>query len=174
MAIDMNRDRTRKTGTGSARVTVTVTADAAASLGYDIDLTGYALDRAGKVLSDKHFVYFNNAATPDGTVGFSKDGPEQTLMVNLATIDPEVAQVAVAVTVYGAAVGFGRVPGARIMVRRGGELLADYDLNTRMPTTTSVVYGRLARESGTWKFWAEGTAYPDLVATVASFGVTTA
>ncbi|MFZ2240301.1 MAG: TerD family protein [Gordonia amarae] len=173
MAIDMTRNRTKKAGGGQARVTVTVVVNETASLGYDIDMSGYALDRAGNVLSDKHFVYFNNVTTPDGTVSYRKQGPEQTLVIDLATIDPEVAQVAVAVTVYGAAVGFGRVPGARITVRRDGEVLADYDLTAGLPNTSSVVYGRLARESGAWKFWAEGTAYPDLVATVSSFGVTT-
>ena len=173
MAIDMTRDRRRKPGAGRDRVTVTVGVDADASLGYDADMSGYALDRDGKVISNQHFVYFNNAVTPDGTVGFSKQDSEQTLTIDLAGMDQQVAQVAVAVTVYDAAVGFGRVPGARITVRRGGEVLADYNLNSGMPNARSVVYGRLARESDTWKFWAEGTEYPDLVATVASFGVTT-
>ena len=170
MAIDMSRDRG---GPAPDRVTVTVEVDPVGSLGYEVALPGYALDRTGRVISDKHFVYFNNAATPDGTISLDKQGPEQTLVIDLATLDVEVAQVAVAVTVYGAEVGFGRIPGARITLRRNDAVFADYNLNSGVPDARSVVYGRLVRESAAWKFWAEGTAYPDLAATVASFGVTT-
>ena len=167
MAIDMTRNR-RPPG-GSFNVLVRY--NEAAAEDHEIDVSAFALDDRGKVLSDKHFVYFNNTSSPDGAVRFHRGN----VTVRAGEVDSEVAQVAVAITVYGAAVGFGRIPGARVTVYDVQDtLIADYDLTTGMPEATSVIYGRFIRDAGTWRFWADGTTYPDLVATVASFGVTTA
>ena len=165
-------DRRRKPGAGRDRVTVTVGVDADASLGYDADMSGYALDRDGKVISNQHFVYFNNAVTPDGDGRLQQAGLRADPDDRSGRHGPAGRAGRGRGHVHDAAVGFGRqrCPDHRAARRRGARRLQS---QLGMPNARSVVYGRLARESDTWKFWAEGTGTPDLVATVASFGVTT-
>jgi tellurium resistance protein TerD len=40
---------------------------------YDLDASAIMLNANGKVISDQHFVFFNNLTSPDGTVEHTGD-----------------------------------------------------------------------------------------------------
>ena len=58
---------------------------------FDLDASAIVLGADGKVLSDKHFIFFNNLTSPDGTVEHTGDnltgegeGDDEQVKVNLA------------------------------------------------------------------------------------------
>jgi tellurium resistance protein TerD len=60
---------------------------------YDLDASALLLDASGKVLSDQHFVFYNNLTSPDGSVEHTGDnltgegeGDDESVKVNLATV----------------------------------------------------------------------------------------
>jgi tellurium resistance protein TerD len=40
---------------------------------FDLDASAFVLDAGGKVLSDQHFVFYNNAKDPSGAVSHKGD-----------------------------------------------------------------------------------------------------
>src|SRR5689334_6267954 len=83
--------------------------DARATSGVDFDLDASALlcGANGKVLSDYHFVFFNNLRSPDGSVEHTGDnltgegeGDDEVIKVNLPAIPPEVDKIVFPVSIY--------------------------------------------------------------------------
>ena len=93
---------------------------------YDLDASAIMLNTSGKVLSDSHFVFFNNLTSPDGTVEHTGDnltgegeGDDEAIKVNLAAMAPEVDKIVFAVSIYDADArrqSFGQVSNAFIRV----------------------------------------------------------
>jgi tellurium resistance protein TerD len=157
-------------------VTVGLGWEARSTTGADFDLDASALmtGAQGKVLSDQHFVFFNNLKSPDGTVEHLGDelvggaaGAEQDeeeVKVDLAAMAPEVQKIVFPVSIYDAdsrQQNFGQVTGAyiRIINQADGRELARYDLTEDASTETAMVFGELYRHGGEWKFRAIGQGY---------------
>jgi tellurium resistance protein TerD len=157
-------------------VTVGLGWEARSTTGADFDLDASALmtGAQGKVLSDQHFVFFNNLKSPDGTVEHLGDelvggaaGAEQDeeeVKVDLAAMAPEVQKIVFPVSIYDAESrqqNFGQVTGAyiRIINQADGRELARYDLTEDASTETAMVFGELYRHGGEWKFRAIGQGY---------------
>lgn len=142
----------------------------------DLDLSGFALDAQGSVLSDDHFVFFNNGSSPGGAVVHTASGtdrmPSEKLSVNTAGLAPDVSAVAVAVTVYAETAGFRRFAKARITVQSSQSgRLAEYDLSVGLPDARAVVYAKVVNDQGVWRFHAVGEQFGSLRAVASSFGV---
>src|ERR1700750_1234824 len=80
--------------------------DARTTSGADFDLDASALlvNASGKVLSDQHFVFFNNLRSPDGSVEHTGDnltgegeGDDEVIKVNLASVPTEIDKIVVVV-----------------------------------------------------------------------------
>ncbi|NJQ04083.1 TerD family protein [Streptomyces lonarensis] len=156
-------------------VTVGLGWEARATTGADFDLDASALlaGAAGKVLSDAHFIFFNNLKSPDGAVehlgdelvgGSGEDEDEEEIIVDLATLSPEVDKVVFPVSIYDAETrqqNFGQVRNAyiRIVNRSDGNELARYDLSEDASSETAMVFGELYRHGTEWKFRAIGQGY---------------
>lgn len=145
---------------------------------WDLDASVFLLNAGGKVLSDNHFVFYNNLASPDGSVvhtGDNRDGEgdgdDEAIVVDLASISGDIQKVVFAVTIHDASAkgqNFGQVENAfiRIVERRPGDPaleatgpeLVRYDLGEDFSTETALVFGELSRASGEWKFQAVGTS----------------
>ena len=138
---------------------------------FDLDASAIMVDTAGKVLSDKHFIFFNNTISPDGSVEHTGDnltgegdGDDETIKVNLTTVPAEVDRIVFPVSVYDGAArqqGFGQVRNAfiRVINAAGGAELARYDLSEDASTETAVLFGELYRNGAEWKFRAVGQGY---------------
>jgi tellurium resistance protein TerD len=151
---------------------------------YDLDASAIMLNTNGKVLSDMHFVFFNNLISPDGTVEHTGDnltgegeGDDEQVKVNLAGMAPEVDKIVFPVSIYdadGRSQSFGQVRNAFIrVVNAAGEAeLARYDLSEDASTETAMVFGELYRNGAEWKFRAVGQGYASGLAGIArDFGV---
>ncbi|MDX2705971.1 TerD family protein [Streptomyces sp. PA03-6a] len=160
--------------------------DARTTTGADFDLDASALltGTEGKVLSDQHFVFFNNLRSPDGSVEHTGDnitgegeGDDEQIKVNLAGVPAEVAKIVFPVSIYDAESrqqSFGQVRNAfiRVVNQADDKELARYDLTEDASTETAMVFGELYRHGAEWKFRAIGQGYASGLRGIAQdFGV---
>ncbi|HEV7204557.1 MAG TPA: TerD family protein [Jatrophihabitans sp.] len=151
---------------------------------FDLDASAIMLDSTGKVLSDQHFIFFNNTASPDGAVQHTGDnltgegdGDDESIKVNLTKMPAEVQKIVFPVSIYegqSRGQGFGQVRNAfiRIVDQSGGTEIARYDLTEDASTETAMLFGELYRNGAEWKFRAVGQGYSSgLVSIAQDFGV---
>ncbi|GAB3685337.1 calcium homeostasis/redox stress adaptation protein [Actinocorallia lasiicapitis] len=151
---------------------------------FDLDASAIVVDAAGKVLSDGHFVFFNNLKTPDGAVEHTGDnttgagdGDDEQVKVNLAGLPPQAEKIVFPVSIYDAVnrgQSFGQVRNAfiRVLNQAGGTEIARYDLSEDASTETAMIFGELYRNGAEWKFRAVGQGYASGLTGIAQdFGV---
>ncbi|RAY12102.1 chemical-damaging agent resistance protein C [Actinomadura craniellae] len=175
-----------KAAPGLTAVAVGLGWDIRATTGADFDLDASALllNSSGKVMSDQHFVFFNNLRSPDGSVEHTGDnltgegeGDDEVVNVNLAGVPAECERIVFPVSIYDAdnrGQSFGQVRNAfiRIVNRADNNELARFDLTEDASTETAMVFGELYRYNTEWKFRAVGQGYASGLAGIAmDFGV---
>ncbi|MET4924210.1 TerD family protein [Streptomyces sp. PSRA5] len=175
-----------KEAPGLTAVLVGLGWDARSTTGADFDLDASALlvNSAGRVLSDQHFIFYNNLRSPDGSVEHTGDnltgegeGDDESLKVNLAGVPADVDKIVFPVSIHEAGSrgqSFGQVRNAfiRVVNQAGGAELARYDLTEDASTETAMVFGELYRHGAEWKFRAVGQGYASGLAGIAAdFGV---
>jgi len=151
---------------------------------FDLDASAILLNASGKVVSDQHFVFFNNLTSPDGSVEHTGDnltgegeGDDEQIKVNLAAVPAEVDKVVFPVSIYDADTrqqNFGQVRNAfiRVVNQAGGAEITRYDLTEDASTETAMVFGELYRNGAEWKFRAVGQGYASGLSGIArDFGV---
>jgi tellurium resistance protein TerD len=131
---------------------------------FDLDASAIMVGTGGKVLSDGHFIFFNNLKSPDGSVEHTGDnltgegeGDDEALKVSLDAVPAEVDKIVFPVSIYDAEMrsqNFGQVRNAfiRIVNQSGGAEVARYDLSEDASTETAMVFGELYRNGAEWKF----------------------
>lgn len=151
---------------------------------FDLDVSVFLLNEQGKVEDDKHFVFFNNPQSPDGSVVHSGDnrtgagdGDDEVIEIDLSKVSASIQKVAFTITIYDATArsqNFGQVSNAyaRVLSANNGEELIRYDLGEDFSIETAVVVGELYRHGSEWKFSAIGAGYKDGLAGLArDYGV---
>jgi tellurium resistance protein TerD len=151
---------------------------------FDLDASALLVNSVGRVLSDEHFVFFNNLTSPDGSVEHTGDnttglgdGDDEAIRVGLATVPADVDKIVFAVSIYDAEArrqSFGQVRNAYIRVVNAddGAELARYDLSEDASTETAMIFGEVYRRGTEWKFRAVGQGYTSGLAGIATeFGV---
>jgi tellurium resistance protein TerD len=138
---------------------------------YDLDASAFLLGENGKLLGSEYFVFYNNPSSADGAVQSSGDnrdgegdGDDETLLVELEKVDARVQEIAFTVTLHEAEQrrqNFGQVRNAfiRIYDQNSGQEICKYELDEDFSTESAVVFGRLYRRNGAWKFEAVGTGH---------------
>ncbi|MFJ4616575.1 TerD family protein [Streptomyces sp. NPDC088812] len=132
---------------------------------------------AGKVRSDADFVFYNQPAHSSGAVrheGKRETGGRvtDTLVVDLARVEPAIETVVLAASADGGA--FGQVPDLCIEVREAARdtVVARFD-STGATVETAFVLGEFYRRQGAWKFRAVGQGYDSgLEGLATDFGIT--
>ncbi len=175
-----------KEAPGLTAVIVGLGWDVRTTTGADFDLDASALlcNAAGKVVSDQHFVFFNNLKSPEGSVEHTGDnltgegeGDDEMIKVSLSTVPREVEKIVFPVSIHDAdarSQSFGQVSNAFIRVVNSADNneLARYDLTEDYSTETALVFGELYRNGNEWKFRAVGQGYASGLAGIAKdFGV---
>jgi tellurium resistance protein TerD len=160
--------------------------DARTTSGADFDLDASALlvNIGGKVLSDQHFVFFNNLTSPDGSVEHTGDnltgegeGDDEAIKVDLARVPADVDKIVFTVSIYDAEnrrQSFGQVRNAfiRVVNQADGVEITRYDLSEDASTETAMIFGEVYRNGPEWKFRAVGQGYESGLAGIArDFGV---
>ncbi|MEV5831701.1 TerD family protein [Spirillospora sp. NPDC052242] len=151
---------------------------------FDLDASALLLDAENKVLSDQHFVFFNNLKSPDGSVEHTGDnltgegeGDDEQIQVGLSVVPAEVSKIVFPVSIYDAdsrQQNFGQVRNAfiRVVNKADNSEIARYDLSEDASTETAMVFGELYRNGDEWKFRAVGQGYASGLSGIASdFGV---
>jgi len=151
---------------------------------FDLDASAIMLDNNGRVVSDSHFVFFNNLKSPDGSVEHMGDnltgggeGDDEQIKVALTTVPAECGKVVFPVSIYEAEQrqqNFGQVRNAfiRIVNQADNSEIARYDLTEDAATETAMIFGEIYRSFGEWKFRAVGQGYASGLKGIAQdFGV---
>ncbi len=151
---------------------------------FDLDASAFLLDGNGKVLSDQHFVFYNNPLDPSGAVAHKGDnrtgageGDDEVIEIELGPMPPNAAKVAFVVTIHDAEArkqNFGQVSNAyiRALNADGEQEIARYDLSEDASVETAMIFGELYRHNDEWKFKAIGQGYAGGLAAVArDYGV---
>jgi tellurium resistance protein TerD len=151
---------------------------------FDLDASAIAVKADGKVLSDKHFVYFNNLRSPEGAIEHTGDnltgageGDDEQIRVDLAATPADIDKIVFPVSIYDAetrAQNFGQVRNAfiRVVNGQGGTEIARYDLSEDASTETAMVFGEVYRAGAEWKFRAVGQGYATgLTGIISDFGL---
>ena len=160
--------------------------DARSTTGADFDLDASALATGDnkKVLSDDHFVFYNNLRSPDGSIEHTGDnltgdgdGDDEVINVDLQAVPPNVTNIFFPVSIHDAVTrgqNFGQVTNAyiRVVDRATGSELVRYDLSEDASSETAMTFGELYRHNGDWKFRAIGQGYASGLAGIArDYGV---
>ena len=162
-----------KEAPGLTAVLVGLGWDARTTTGADFDLDASALmvGTSGKILSDQHFVFFNNLTSPDGSVEHTGDNltgegecDDEVIKVNLASVPAETDKIVVTVSIYEAEQrqqSFGQVRNAyiRVVNQADNNEITRYDLSEDASTETAMIFGELYRNNAEWKFRAVGQGY---------------
>ncbi|MDR2985565.1 MAG: TerD family protein [Nocardiopsaceae bacterium] len=151
---------------------------------FDLDASAIMVDMNGRVLTDGHFVFFNNLKSPDGSVEHLGDnltgggeGDDEQIKIDLNTVPAEVGKVVFPVSIYEAEQrqqNFGQVRNAfiRIVNQADNSEIARYDLTEDAATETAMIFGEIYRSFGEWKFRAVGQGYASGLKGIAQdFGV---
>jgi tellurium resistance protein TerD len=151
---------------------------------FDLDASALMVGTNGKILSDAHFVFFNNLTSPDGSVEHTGDnltgegeGDDEAIKVNLEGVPAEVDKIVVTVSIYDAEArqqSFGQVRNAfiRVVNQADNREITRYDLSEDASTETAMIFGELYRNQNEWKFRAVGQGYSTGLAGIArDFGV---
>lgn len=138
---------------------------------FDLDASVFVCGDDGKVISDEHFIFYNNKKSPDGSIEHTGDnrtgegdGDDEAVKVDLSAVPANVKKLAFAVTIHEAASrnqNFGQVANAfmRVVNQDGDKELARYDLSEDYSIETAMIFGELYRHNDEWKFKAIGSGF---------------
>lgn len=169
----------KETGGDLTAVTVGLGWDARTTdgKGFDLDASAILIDPAGKVLSDKDFVFFNNLVSANGSVKHlgdnltgAGDGDDEKVVVDLAAVPAGCDKIVFPVAIFEAVErgqSFGQVKKAFIRVVNtspgaptdASAEIARFDLSEDAATEGAMVFGELYRNGTDWKFRAVGQGY---------------
>ncbi|AFZ47927.1 stress protein [Cyanobacterium stanieri PCC 7202] len=140
---------------------------------FDLDASVFLLGDNEKIVSDKHFIFYNNLVSPDPDhsvklLGDNRtgegDGDDEGLIVDLRKIPPEVKKIVVTVTIYEAdkrKQNFGQVNNAyiRLVDVQTKEEVLRYDLSEDFSVETAVIMAELYHQEGDWRINAVGSGF---------------
>ncbi|PYE40449.1 tellurium resistance protein TerD [Rhizobium sp. PP-F2F-G20b] len=153
---------------------------------FDLDVSVFIVNEAGKVRADGDFVFYNNKSGDNGSVvhqGDNRtgegDGDDEVVKIDLSKVSSDVKRLIFAVTIDQAeqrGQNFGQVGDAfiRTVNSEGGAEIGRYDLSEDASTETAMVFGEVYRGTAAdeWKLKAVGQGYAGGLAKLAAdFGV---
>ena len=140
---------------------------------FDIDASVFLVDSNEKLLSDNHFIFYNNLTSPDAGksvehLGDNRtgagEGDDEVIKVNLKQVPAEVHKIIMTVTIHEAQArqqNFGQVQNAfvRVVNAENSEEVARYDLTEDFSIETALIMAELYRKDGEWRVNAVGAGY---------------
>lgn len=133
---------------------------------FDLDLSAIMTRANDKLIQGSDVIFYNNTTATGLTYGGDNrtgagDGDDETFVVNLKQVQPDVISIYFAVTIHEAASRnqtFGMVNNAycRLVDKKTNKELCKYSLSNEYATSTGVIIARLHKDNGQWKFQALG------------------
>ncbi len=136
--------------------------------GFDLDASVFILGENKKIVSDAHFIFYNNLKSPDDSVVHTGDnltgdgdGDDEQIKIDLTKINPAVKEICIVVTIHDAEnrkQNFGQVRNSfiRVVDDSNNTELVKYELDEDFSIETAVEFGRIYNKDGQWKFEAIG------------------
>ena len=138
---------------------------------YDLDASVFVCEAGPKLISDKHFIFYNNHADPEGAVKHAGDnrtgdaeGDDETVIIDLAKLHANAEEISFIVTIHGApenGQNFGQVSNSYIKLYddETGVEIAKYSLEDEASGATAVQFGSVYKKDGQWSFKAVGQGF---------------
>lgn len=138
---------------------------------FDLDASVFLTGENGKVISDNHFVFYNNLRSPCGSVEHTGDnltgdgdGDDESIIVDLTAVPANIKSIFITVTIHDAEArrqNFGQVSDAfiRLVNHETNDEVVRFDLSEDYSTETAMVFGEVYRYNSEWKFRAIGQGY---------------
>lgn len=135
---------------------------------FDLDASVFILGDNGKLVSDSHFVFYNNLKSPDEAVIHTGDnltgegdGDDEKIVIDLSKISGAVSEITFVVTIHQADArrqNFGQIRNSFIrIVDTNNTELVKYELDEDFSIETAVEFGRIYKRNDEWKFEAVGS-----------------
>ncbi|BFM43774.1 TerD family protein [Flavobacterium sp. CFS9] len=136
--------------------------------GFDLDASVFILGDNRKIISDSHFVFYNNLKSPDDAVIHTGDnltgdgdGDDEQVKIDLTKVNSAVKEICVVVTIHDAVnrkQNFGQVRNSfiRVVDESNNNEVLKYELEEDFSIETAVEFGRIYNKDGQWKFEAIG------------------
>ena len=140
---------------------------------FDLDASVFLLGSNEKIISEKHFVFYNNPKSPDknASVEYMGDnltgageGDDEVVLVNLTKVPNDVEKLVFTVTIHEADArqqNFGQVDNAfvRLVDVKTKQEILRYDLAEDYSIETALIMAELYRKDGQWRMSAVGAGY---------------
>lgn len=138
---------------------------------FDLDASAILVAANGKVRNNDDFIFYNQLSSKDGSVvhqGDNRtgegDGDDEQVLINLATVSPEIERVVIVVSIDQAEArrqNFGQVRDAycRVVNQDNDSEVVRYDLSEDAASETTMVFAEIYRHGAEWKFRAVGQGY---------------
>ena len=140
---------------------------------FDLDASVFMLGSNEKIITEEHFIFYNNPKSPDkdASVEYMGDnrtgageGDDEVVLVNLTKIPSDVQKLVFTITIYEAderRQNFGQVQNAfvRLVDVKTKEEVLRYELTDDYSLETALIMTELYRKDGTWRMSAVGAGY---------------
>ena len=140
---------------------------------FDLDASAFMLGRNEKIISDNHFIFYNNLTSPDSAKSVEHtgdnltgagDGDDEVIKINLPKVPAEVQKIVITVTIHDAAKrgqNFGQVENAfvRVVNAQTSQQVIRYDLVEDYSIETALIMAEIYRKDGEWRLNAVGSGY---------------
>ena len=140
---------------------------------FDLDACAFLLGSNEKVISDQHFIFYNNLTSPDAGKSVQHtgdnltgegDGDDEVINIDLKKVPAEVQKIVITVTIHEAverAQNFGQVQNAfvRVINAQTNQEVVRYDLVEDYSIETALIMAEIYRKDGEWRLNAVGSGY---------------
>ncbi|MEG3934042.1 TerD family protein [Microcoleus sp. T3_B1] len=140
---------------------------------FDLDSSLFLLGANEKLISDNHFIFYNNLTSPDPDKSVQHlgdhltgagEGDDEVIKINLKKVPNDVQKILVTVTIQEAQQrhqNFGQVQNAfvRIVNAQTQQEAVRYDLVEDYSIETALIMAELYRKDGEWRLNAVGSGY---------------
>ncbi|MDB9538808.1 TerD family protein [Anabaenopsis tanganyikae CS-531] len=143
--------------------------------GYDFDLDAsvFLLGSNEKLISDDHFIFYNNRTSPDASKSVEHtgdnltgvgDGDDEVIKISLQKVPADIQKIVITVTIHEAGKrgqNFGQVQNAfvRIVNAQTNQEVVRYDLVEDYSVETALIMAEIYRKDGEWRLNAVGSGY---------------
>lgn len=150
-------------------------AGAEAVLDRNLVLAALLCDAQSRALSEEHFVFFNQLASPDGAVAVGDlGGDQEQILIDLPGVPEQVQRIVVVLYVNDSPGQRRTLAQLRSCVIRvlnradGVELVRSEELAAALSSETALALGEMYRHDGGWKFKVLGQGYAGGIAALAA------
>ncbi|QOV22300.1 TerD family protein [Anabaenopsis elenkinii] len=140
---------------------------------FDLDASAFLLSSNEKLISDNHFIFYNNLTSPDASKSVEHtgdnltgagDGDDEVIKISLQKVPADIQKIVITVTIHEAGKrgqNFGQVQNAfvRIVNAQTNQEVVRYDLVEDYSIETALIMAEIYRKDGEWRLNAVGSGY---------------